>query len=218
MRSATILICILFIFQSQEVFSQSNGFQYLLMKQDSSDVTKRMDIKVGLGSSITNHPKNHDYEGTDYLHGLSLEFNYRTTDFRLFKIKSSYQEGLSFFQNFPQRIGDVNLMSGLIKKQSPKLWIEFSYGIGLVAGSKRTGFISSSSSSEQEFQLKGETIGFNLITLPRTEFTRKNFIYGGIPLALKLHGKWLGLGIEGNINPYLPFVRGSIYFIISSKN
>jgi hypothetical protein len=125
----------------------------------------------------------------------------------LIKIKAAAHQGYTLFENIAQYSNELNIMSGKIKTRN-RYSTEFYYGIGIIEGRKRDGIISKSNGGGDLFSGGG---------LPWTEYKEKNFISVGIPLEYKIQWRVFGLGIDGNLNPYLPYIGLKGYLKIGSK-
>jgi hypothetical protein len=89
-------------------------------------------------------------------------------------------------------------MTGKIKREG-NYTMEFYYGIGVVAGSKRTGFFHENNDPSTKFSFFGPlSIG--------TRYTRKDYVFVGIPLEYRVQWRVMGLGFDANLNPYLPYL------------
>lgn len=199
----SLIFCVLLLFLSIETYTQNDNFADKIFRQDSTIINKqKFWIDLGYGPSITIAP-----EGTDmFILGGSIDFTYINHDYRLIKIKALSHAGVSIFSNFPQASGEINFMTGKIKviSRSTK---EFYYGLGLVLGQKRARIISS---------YGGTGSGFDF-SLSWTKYEKKKFIFIGIPFEYKIQWSTFGIGIYGNLNPYLPYLGPKCYFKIGNK-
>lgn len=196
------LFCTILFLAPLVLFSQENKSKFQLFKQDSVTVINNVRwLNISLGSGIT-----YDPEGIDALVGFSLDYNWITKKYNYYKINVSVNSGIAIFENFEQVIGEVNFMTGKIKKSNNRT-IEFTYGLGMVFGNKRLSILSES---------KGGTSGFSVF-LPYTEYEKKKFISMGIPIELKSQWSRLGISVYGNINPYLPQIGGKLSVLIGKN-
>jgi hypothetical protein len=205
MRLKIYLICIYLLFNSVESYSQYEGFLNNLSEQDSTKISKnKLWIDFSFGPSFTSQP-----DGlTLFVIGPSFDFTYINSKYQLIKIKSSYHLGLAIFENYPQYSRELDLMSGKINVVSPNHTTEFYYGIGLIQGRKRVSIISSTDG--------GDGPGIS-VRLPWTDYEKKDFITIGFPFEYKIQWSIFGLGIDGNLNPYLPYLGTKWYIKIGNK-
>lgn len=205
MRLTTfILISISLLALTTKIYSQNNDFCNKMLGQDSSILhNRKLWIDFSFGPSITLNP-----DGLDLLlFGPTIDFTYIDRNYQLIKIKTSYHQGFAIFENFSQYTGEFDFMTGRIKTKSNHT-TEFYYGLGLIAGRKRSEIISSSNG--------GNGGGF-FVNLPWTEYEKKDFIFIGIPFEYKIQWSIVGLGIDGNLNPYLPYFGTKLYIKIGNK-
>lgn len=186
----TLLIIILFFPLS--LFSQSERFINKVFGQDSTKVCNRKSwVDWSFGPSITLNP-----DGLYlYVFGPSLDFTCIDKNYRLIKVKSSYHQGFKIFENFHQNSGEISFMTGkinIVDNHSEEIY----YGIGIIAGQKHSETISDGT---------GGAHGFS-VSLPYTEYAKKNFIFICIPIEYKIQWRIIGLGIDGNLNPFLPYL------------
>ena len=137
---------------------------------------------------------------SDGLLGTSVDLKYITFNYRLYIIKLGLHQGQSQYLDFPQRILETGLLTGIINYGDYGS-TEFLYGLSLVAGNKN-----------------GTLIDPNPY---HTSYKKVPFLSLGIPFELKtsLMSRQLGIGIglDGNINYYLPYIGVNLYFQINNS-
>jgi len=182
MRLAKHLIVIFLIPLTTTVYSQRKPLGELIFGQDSSVVKNQKSwLNLSLGHAITIQTDRLDV----FVISTSLAFTNINKNYRLIKVKTLFNHGFTLFDNFGQKAGELNFMTGKIKAVSNRSK-EFYYGIGVMIGSKRSGVISYPNSA-----------GY----FPYTNYARKDFISIGIPFEYKLQWKVFGVGLDGNQIP-----------------
>lgn len=193
----TLTLCLM------DTYSQNTSFIHKVLKQDSTLVKNHKSwVDISFGPSLTQEINKFGF----FVLGPTLGFTSINRNYQLFKIKTSFHSDIAIFENYPQYTGEIDFMTGKIKV-FPKYNIEFYYGIGYLFGRKRVDVISSSD---------GGSSGFS-IHLPHTEYKKKDFRSIGVPFEYKIQWPIFGLGIDGNLNPYLPYVGTKLYVKIGNK-
>lgn len=190
----SIIILIIADCAAQKKFSL-NPF----VKQNSDVVDSQkfwMHVEYGLMNFAT-HPG-----GLDFMpFNPSISGVYTTKNYRLLKIKSSFSTGISFLETiyYPQYIYELALMTGKIKRLSPRIFFHYYFGVAFVGGRKQESLI---------FTNKGNTgSGGGMLSLgpifPTTEYKMKQFATVGIPFEIMFSTNRMGYGIYGCLNSQL---------------
>ena len=170
----------------------------LIFRPDTLMVEKsKWWLNVSLGQSFTVQTDRLDI----FVISTGLAFTHLNQNYRLIKVKTAYNHGFILFENFAQQTGELNFMTGKIKTISNRSR-ELYYGVGIITGIKRSGVISYPSAG-----------GY----FPSTTYARKDFIFIGIPFEYKLQWKGFGIGFDGNLNPYLPYIGAKLFVRIGNK-
>lgn len=194
-----LLIACSLSFCTNKAFSQENELVNKLLRQDSTKVyNSKHWFNLSFGVSATPNPDRVYL----YFPGLSIAYTYIDKDFKLYKFKSTFNSGLDFLDYYDQYSVECNFMTGKIMLTSTtKRSVEFYYGIGLVFGRKRAELLY--------MRGKWYYLPFHLDV-----YRYQNFLSVGFPFEFKVQRTIYGIGIDGNINYYLPYVGVKSYFRI----
>jgi hypothetical protein len=183
------------------MFWPSWGFNRIFL-QDSTHVKANVEwIDYSGGPALTTSPG-----GTGlFIFSPTLDVVMIDKNYHLFKIKSSYRQGVSLFSNFHQFAWDLNLMNGRILKERRHSF-EAYFGLGVITGAKQL----------EEYSSRGGA-GFSGFNLGSTTYSRKDFVTIGIPLEIKIQWKYIGIGLDANLNLYLPYIGPKLFLKLGNK-
>ena len=184
-------------------FGQKPGFTRIFL-QDSNHVKANVTwVDYSGGPAITTGPE----EMSSFIFSPTLDVVMIDKNYHLFKMKASYRQGVSFFSNFSQSSIEFSLMTGRIAKERQHSF-EAYIGLGVISGAKQVTTISSGS---------GGGAGFSGFGLGSTTYSRKDFVTVGIPIELKVQWKYIGIGLDANLNLYLPYIGPKLFLKLGNK-
>jgi hypothetical protein len=166
----------------------------LFPKVDRSLIASRVWLELSNGPSLTT--------GGLFAAGPGLSAVWITKNARVLKVKFAYHESLGLFVNFPQRAGELSLMTGVISPLEHATF-EVYYGLGVIGG-QRHGERQEGSPSRYSFD-------------STMEFEKVKFITVGIPADLRIQWKVFGLGVDANLNIHSPYFGLKIFTRIRIK-
>ena len=193
----SLIFSICLLFSSMDAYSQKGGFANKIFGQDSTVVDNNtLWADLSFGPSFTLDPTGLG----SFFFGPTIDITFIDHNYRLNKLKSSFHRGFVIFDDNPQYTWEFNFMTGKINA-FPNHTAEFYYGLGLITGSKRVGIIRS-----------GENSFFGGIG-----YEKKNFFTFGIPFEYKIQWSVVGIGIDGNLNPKLPYLGTKLYVKLGDR-
>lgn len=140
--------------------------------------------------------------------GPGIDLNWINKNYNYLKIKASahIEVTVHTVKNYSF---EFNFMTGKIKKANQTDVHTLTYGIGINCGLNRQvvlkdGSIKGSETSFWSGAEEGTTI-------------KSPFLFIGIPLEYKFQSNWFGLGVDANLNPYLPYFGTKLFIQFRSK-